>query len=119
MIALYVAAVLFLLALAGYYFLARGMSSSSAPAAAPAPAPVPAPAPPVDLWSADLAEHSGTVVGQRLWLAADGFVFDVDAGRDFYGPGGPYAAFSGRCVRGGGGGPPHPSNINDNERMSE
>ena len=71
--------------------------STSVPAAAPEPqAPA---APPVDLWAADLAEHDGTVAGKRLWLAADGFVFDVETGRDFYGPGGPYAAFSGRCVR--------------------
>ena len=90
--ALVVAAVL----IAVYYW---AMSSTSAPAAAAAPPPPPPSAPPVDLWSADLAAHDGTVAGQRLWLAADGFVFDVEAGRDFYGPGGPYAAFSGRCVR--------------------
>jgi len=91
--ALVVAAVL----IAVYYWAMS--SSTSAPAAAAAPPPPPPSAPPVDLWSADLAAHDGTVAGQRLWLAADGFVFDVEAGRDFYGPGGPYAAFSGRCVR--------------------
>lgn len=78
--------------LVGYYWAMSGSSATPAPA----PAPAPPTQPPVDLWSADLAAHDGTVAGQRLWLAADGFVFDVEAGRDFYGPGGPYAAFSGR-----------------------
>ena len=29
-------------------------------------------------------------------MACDGFVFDTTTGRDFYGPGGPYAALNGR-----------------------
>lgn len=44
----------------------------------------------------DLAEHNGLTAGKDLWVAADGFVFNVEAGRDFYGPGSSYAAFSGR-----------------------
>lgn len=51
---------------------------------------------PVDLMEADLRVHDGTVAGQDLWLAADGFVFNVEKGRDFYGPGAGYAPFAGR-----------------------
>ena len=70
---------------------------SPKPMSAAAPAPVAKPVP-VDLRCADLALHDGTHAGEALWLAADGFVFNVEAGRDFYGPGSTYAGFAGRCV---------------------
>ncbi|KAL1620538.1 hypothetical protein SLS56_009611 [Neofusicoccum ribis] len=43
-----------------------------------------------------LAAHSGTDPALPLLLAINGTVHDVSAGRPFYGPGGPYAHFSGR-----------------------
>lgn len=45
---------------------------------------------------AELAEYNGTDASKPLLLAADGFVFDVSAGRTFYGPGGPYGKMAGR-----------------------
>lgn len=45
---------------------------------------------------AELAEYNGTDASKPVLLAADGFVFDVSAGRAFYGPGGPYGGMAGR-----------------------
>lgn len=91
------AGVLIALLILSYWLFSSGGGSEQKAMTTVAAKPEKAPAaPPVDLWTADLAEHDGTVEGKRLWLAADGFVFDVEDGRGFYGPGGPYAGFSGR-----------------------
>lgn len=48
----------------------------------------------------ELATYDGTDPGTPLLLAVRGYVYDVGKGRDFYGPGGPYAMFAGKdCTR--------------------
>jgi membrane-associated progesterone receptor component len=42
-----------------------------------------------------LIEYDGTK-GKPIYFAVKGRVFDVSAGRNFYGPGGPYENFAGR-----------------------
>lgn len=42
-----------------------------------------------------LLKHNGEK-GQAVYLAVKGKVYDVSAGRNFYGPGGPYENFAGR-----------------------
>ena len=42
-----------------------------------------------------LREFDGTN-GKSIYFAVNGRVFDVSAGRNFYGPGGPYENFAGR-----------------------
>lgn len=52
------------------------------------------------LAQAELSAYNGTDETKPLLLALSGVVFDVSLGRDFYGPGGPYAAFAGHeCGR--------------------
>jgi membrane-associated progesterone receptor component len=47
-----------------------------------------------------LAKHDGRDAAAPLYIAIRGKVYDVTAGRSFYGPGGPYSAFGGReCAR--------------------
>ena len=49
---------------------------------------------------ADLAPFTGQD-GRPIYLAADGIVFNMsshEGGAAFYGPGGPYNVFAGRCV---------------------
>lgn len=47
--------------------------------------------------AADLGTHKGTDGGAIL-LSVFGTVYDVSAGKDFYGPGGGYACFAGKEV---------------------
>lgn len=75
-----------------YYYLPTP-AKEAAPMASAAPATRAAP---IDLKVADLAPHDGNTPGLDLWMGADGFVFNVEAGRDFYGPGNSYAPFCGR-----------------------
>lgn len=53
---------------------------------------------PRDVWTlAEIAQHDGTAADSGpILLAADGEVFNVGTGRNFYGPGGEYALFAGR-----------------------
>jgi membrane-associated progesterone receptor component len=44
----------------------------------------------------DLLAFNGTDASKPLLFAVKGKVFDVTTGRNFYGPGGPYANFAGR-----------------------
>lgn len=47
----------------------------------------------------ELAQYDGVVnKGSPILIGVDGTVFDMTIGKDFYGPGGPYEAFAGRCV---------------------
>jgi membrane-associated progesterone receptor component len=48
----------------------------------------------------ELSEYDGTDPSKPLLVAVRGHVYDVNRGRDFYGPGGPYAMFAGKdCTR--------------------
>jgi membrane-associated progesterone receptor component len=49
---------------------------------------------------AEVAQYDGSDSTKPLLLAIRGQVYDVTRGRDFYGPGGPYAMFAGKdCTR--------------------
>ncbi len=48
----------------------------------------------------ELAAYDGSDSGKPLLIGIRGQVYDVTRGRDFYGPGGPYAMFAGKdCTR--------------------
>jgi membrane-associated progesterone receptor component len=48
----------------------------------------------------ELPDFDGTDSSKPLLIAVRGNVYDVTRGRDFYGPGGPYAMFAGKdCTR--------------------
>jgi membrane-associated progesterone receptor component len=48
----------------------------------------------------ELSEFDGSDPAKPLLIAVRGHVYDVSRGRDFYGPGGPYAMFAGKdCTR--------------------
>ena len=49
-----------------------------------------------DLTDAQLREYDGSDTSKPLYLAINGTIFDVSAGRGFYGPGGHYGHFAGR-----------------------
>ena len=44
----------------------------------------------------ELLQYNGTDPSKPIYLAVKGRVFDVTAGKSFYGPGGPYAMFAGK-----------------------
>lgn len=53
-----------------------------------------------DYGLSDLAAYDGSDPGKPLLIGIRGQVYDVTRGRDFYGPGGPYAMFAGKdCTR--------------------
>ena len=48
----------------------------------------------------ELAKYDGVVEPKNpILICCLGTVFDMTKGKDFYGPGGPYEAFAGKCVR--------------------
>lgn len=48
----------------------------------------------------ELPEYDGTDASKPILVGVRGNVYDVTRGRDFYGPGGPYAMFAGKdCTR--------------------
>lgn len=53
---------------------------------------------PEGLTSDQVRLYDGSDPSKPLLIVVDGVVFDVSAGRGFYGPGGPYALFAGRDV---------------------
>jgi membrane-associated progesterone receptor component len=55
----------------------------------------PEPMPAGDLKRAELKKYDGSDETKPILIAAKGIIFDVTRGRDFYGKGGPYNAFTG------------------------
>lgn len=54
----------------------------------------------VRLTPQQLAGFDGSDPSKPLYIAVRGKIYDVSAGRSFYGPGGPYAVFAGKeCSR--------------------
>lgn len=51
---------------------------------------------PVNLTPAQLAQYDGADETKPIYLAINGTIFDVSAGRNTYGPGGSYSVFAGR-----------------------
>ncbi|KAI8472498.1 MAG: membrane steroid-binding protein 1 [Monoraphidium minutum] len=52
------------------------------------------------LTAEQLAAHDGNDASKPLYVSVRGKVYDMTAGRSFYGPGGPYAIFAGKeCAR--------------------
>jgi predicted heme/steroid binding protein len=48
------------------------------------------------LTETQLSSYDGRTPGEPIYLAIDGDVYDVTAGRESYGPGGSYSIFAGR-----------------------
>jgi len=55
-------------------------------------------APPRQFTAEELAAYDGSDPDKPVFMSVRGTVFDVTAGRSFYGPGGPYAAFAGAAM---------------------
>ncbi|KAK1620530.1 hypothetical protein QYE76_026047 [Lolium multiflorum] len=49
-----------------------------------------------ELTAAQLSAYDGSDASKPIYVAIRGKVYDVSAGRGFYGPGGDYAVFAGR-----------------------
>lgn len=49
-----------------------------------------------DISEAELSRYDGSTPELPVLIAIKGRIFDVSKGKDFYGPGGPYAAFAGK-----------------------
>ncbi|XP_054798211.1 probable steroid-binding protein 3 [Prosopis cineraria] len=50
----------------------------------------------MDLTPQQLSQYNGSDPSKPIYVAVKGRVFDVSAGKSFYGPGGPYAMFAGK-----------------------
>lgn len=48
------------------------------------------------LTAEQLAQHDGSDLSKPLYVSVRGKVYDMSAGRSFYGPGGPYSVFAGK-----------------------
>ncbi|EXC01112.1 putative steroid-binding protein 3 [Morus notabilis] len=44
----------------------------------------------------ELLQYNGSDPSKPIYVAVKGRIFDVTAGKSFYGPGGPYAVFAGK-----------------------
>ncbi|KAJ3061905.1 hypothetical protein HDU98_002213 [Podochytrium sp. JEL0797] len=72
--------------------------STAPPSASPTKAPkaaTPKKRQPITLTPAELKQYDGTDPSKPIYLAINGKVYDVTAGRDFYGPQGGYKFFAG------------------------
>eukprot|EP00882_Tetradesmus_deserticola_P005691 GHRQ01005992.1.p1 GENE.GHRQ01005992.1~~GHRQ01005992.1.p1 ORF type:complete len:165 (+),score=40.33 GHRQ01005992.1:72-566(+) len=84
------------------YFQSSGCPFAKAPKtdkkqASMASAP---PAGSLRLTPAELAQYDGQDASKPLYISVRGNIYDVTAGKSFYGPGGPYAVFAGKeCAR--------------------
>ncbi|WRX34333.1 Cytochrome b5-like heme/steroid binding domain - like 10 [Theobroma cacao] len=50
----------------------------------------------MDLTPQQLSQFNGTDPSKPIYLAVKGVIYDVTAGKSFYGPGGAYALFAGK-----------------------
>ncbi|XP_028807120.1 probable steroid-binding protein 3 [Neltuma alba] len=50
----------------------------------------------MELSPQQLSQYNGSDPSKPIYVAVKGRVFDVSAGKSFYGPGGPYAMFAGK-----------------------
>lgn len=50
----------------------------------------------MEMTAQQLSQYNGTDPSKPIYVAVKGRVFDVTAGKSFYGPGGPYAMFAGK-----------------------
>ncbi|CAL5439905.1 unnamed protein product [Camellia sinensis] len=50
----------------------------------------------MEFTSQQLNQYDGSVPSKPIYMAVRGRIFDVTAGKSFYGPGGPYGMFAGK-----------------------